>query len=239
MIQKDEFTNWKTRQTAQVYDTDGTIVRAIKEDEETAFVFYKRSRTYGKRLSKQSFCNIYTFKNTDDENTKWHKRIKRAIKCLESSGVNPWLLDVMKGLDKMTYDDVTEISHMWSARHPQKWDDQEYNKAYFKEWFEKYPFLENNGFLNTEYIGGISDAKLKNMSFGFSNTAKLKEEINAALKEKKDYSTGPHRGRAYDHSFYYKAETSNAIYQEEYHGCGNGHYYYALDNRTAIYSEDD
>lgn len=240
MITNIQFDNLKAMQKVQVCDTDGSVARAMKEDEDTVFVFRKGSRKYGRRLSKQSFCNIYTFKNTDDENTKWHKRIKRAIKCLESSGVNPWLLEILKGLNQMTYEEVKELSRLWSSRESSKWSDLDYNKAYFAEWFNKYPFLNDNGFLNTEYIGGVSEVKLKSMSFGYSSySAITKEEIRAAISNKSDYRTGRCVGPSYDHSFSYSAKNNRAVYQEEYHSCGNGHYYYALDHKTAIFGEDD
>ena len=40
-------------------------------------------------------------------------------------------------------------------------------------------------------------------------------------------------------TFEYKADKNKAWYSEEYRGCGNGHYYIAIDENTALFIEND
>jgi hypothetical protein len=75
------------------------------------------------------------------------------------------------------------------------------------------------------------------MNFGrFTNNEQLKI-IKEALKNKKETSAS---GRTnYDVSFSYNPTVQKAWYSEEFRGCGNGHYYLALDATHALFYEDD
>ena len=61
--------------------------------------------------------------------------------------------------------------------------------------------------------------------------------IKAALEHKVESRESARA--SYDVSFSYNPELSKAWYSEEYKGCGNGHYYLALDAAHALFYEDD
>lgn len=88
----------------------------------------------------------------------------------------------------------------------------------------------------------INKAKIKTMIFHRSRwdnakTEHIRQNIAEALKNKTSYQCRGSNG--YDVSFEYDAEKNKAWYSEEYVGCGNGHYYLALDSTHAIYYEKD
>ena len=141
----------------------------------------------------------------------------------------------------MGYDDWKAIK---TINHNITWDQErnattpEQRKAFYGEYAEKYPFLfDENGYIDTDYVYDLSDPKFKSMYFGYSNKF-YKNEIAKALSEKRKYSTG-RVVVSYDNSFEYNPEKNKAWYSEEYRGCGNGHYYLALDGNTAVFYEND
>lgn len=75
------------------------------------------------------------------------------------------------------------------------------------------------------------------MYFGKFDNETEKQTIKEKIQNNENYSTW-HRTN-YDTSFEYNAEKKMAWYSEEYKNCGNGHYYFALDNSTALFCEND
>lgn len=97
-------------------------------------------------------------------------------------------------------------------------------------------------------------AKAKDLSFilwHMSNPAKVKKmyfgkyENESRLQAIKDAFESPYAkfscwGKSgYDVHFEYNPEEKKAWYSEEYKGCGNGHYYIALNATHALFMEDD
>ena len=215
--------------------------RCMRE-ETTIFVFGHGKSKYGRRYSINSFCenfdlSIKTRSVNDDEDTKWHKRIRRAIMCLESSGLWPDLLEKLRNLDTMTLADKKAIHDIYweetGGRHGLS--------AKYDEYKKKYPFVfakgsDGNDYVVTFYIWEQSEVKLKSMYFGRANKH-VKELIKKALVGREKYSV---RQRvSYDVSFAYDPDKNAAWYSEEYRNCGNGHYYIALDENTAWFCEND
>ena len=236
-------------------DLTGKDARAVKENTETVFVFLPGKRRYGRRINQKIFCDYYSLKakKQTDENTTWHKRIKRAIKALTVSGLWPNILEILTNLDKMTYEDKKEIAEIYWKYNPKyvRSDDSEEVKqliikdnqakveSLFGDYITKYPFIfTGNGYVDTDYFWEMSEVKLKSMYFGKYQNDRYKSRIKEALESKTSYSTGRVQVN-YDNSFSYDAETNKAWYSEEYRNCGNGHYYLALDENTALFVEDD
>lgn len=86
------------------------------------------------------------------------------------------------------------------------------------------------------YMDG--NAKIKKMYFGKYSNEKYLREINIALETKTKYSSGRCEA-SYDVSFEYSPEQNKAWYSEEFRGCGNGHYYLALNSTHALFYEND
>lgn len=117
--------------------------------------------------------------------------------------------------------------------------------------FEYDKFTES-GKRNTEFAREIADWNVKRMDFrrisdGDSVNEYYRAEILRSMTNGENYRTGRISGRKYDVSFQLdNGHTENnsdgikrAWYSEEYRGCGNGHYYLAIDHERAIYYEKD
>lgn len=114
------------------------------------------------------------------------------------------------------------------------WDyarkDPEINRR-VEEILKKYPCLENSFFQ-----GGLGFCQTKSMYFGWNNKL-YKEQIKNRIKSREKFTA---RARtSYDVSFEYEPDKKMAWYSEEYKDCGNGHYYLAINESTAIFVEDD
>ncbi len=223
----------------ECYDEKGELRRAIKENDNTVFVYGKRKRIYGRRLSKEWFLYMYEIKPETEkksEEDKWKGRINRAIKCLSTSGLWPELLPKLRNMLKLSYNDKKEIL---DAFHEHWTVDP---TPVYEKHIEKYPFMFNkkdDGKITVDsfYIFEMSDVTLKSMYFGKWRNDTEKANIKENLKNKKDYSVRTRTN--YDVSFSYDAENNKAWYSEEYKDCGNGHYYLALDHNTAWFCEND
>lgn len=93
------------------------------------------------------------------------------------------------------------------------------------------------GYENRDKSRDIYQCKTKSIYFGKFNNDIEKYEIADALANERPYYTRVQAG--YDVSFQYDPKTKHAWYSEEYRGCGNGHYYIALDANMALFVEDD
>jgi len=83
----------------------------------------------------------------------------------------------------------------------------------------------------------IYPLKIKKMNFDKYSNGDKSERIERAMQKRTQISI---RGRtSYDISFEYDPEKNMAWYSEEYRDCGNGHYYLALNNKYAVFWEDD
>lgn len=81
------------------------------------------------------------------------------------------------------------------------------------------------------------DCITKSMYFGKFWNAQKKQMIKDCMDKKESvrFSTRVN----YDVSFEYDADKNRAWYSEEYRNCGNGHYYLAIDENTALFYEND
>lgn len=223
---------------------DTNKLRFQKENDNIVFVYAKGMKTRGYRYSLEYFLDNYhlLIDSNEEKDKKWHKRIARAIKCLEKSGLWTDKLIFFKNLYKMTLADKNALSEIyWSDSNRYNMSNNIQTKEY-EPYIEKYPFVfikADDGIfeLNTNYIWESSNCKLKSMYFGKGQNAFVKKEIIEAVKNKRNYNFNTRVN--YDVSFEYDANKNMAWYSEEYKDCGNGHYYLALDENTALFCEDD
>lgn len=212
--------------------------RAVREDVDHVFVFLKGKRKYGRRYLNADFLMDYQLIEKKDETEEWHRRIRRAIRCLEKSGLWTDKLPVLHNMLLMTWEDHQEINKQyWDSPRPVDFTTSEWDI-----WFQKYPFIkvyDNAGvpYIDNTYFWDGSDVKLKSMYFGRLNQLH-KEDIKQSIQEKRTCNL--YRiPVGYDVTFNYNPNLNKAWYAEEYRGCGNGHYYIALDHNTAWFMEDD
>jgi hypothetical protein len=221
------------------YEKDEHITVRCKKEDTSIFVYAHGRSRYGYRYSFTSFADRYDLK-AEKKTTKktpteeWHGRISRAIKCLEKSGLWADLLVQLRNMLTMTYEDREYI------RLNCAWNEE--STDLINRYEKKYPFLfytAENGkkYVNSAYIYEMSEITLKPMYFGKYANKKVKEEIAENIANKTEYKYSCRV--SYDVSFSYDPKIGKAYYSEEYRDCGNGHYYLALDNNTALFCEDD
>lgn len=212
---------------------DNTTHRCCIESDGNIFVYARNKKSYGQRFGEEQFLRQFTPLMSNDENTQWKKRLKRAVKLCRESGLWADIAIVWDNLYKyVTLDEKRKIYDM-------SWDNREAAVAYCKE---HYPFMiktdsDGSEYLNTDYLWELSRCELKSMYFGYNN-AEEKEQIRKAISEHRQY-TVPRIQINYDVSFSYNPDSNRAFYSEEYKNCGNGHYYLALNHSTAVFCEND
>ena len=222
--------------------------RCVVENKINVFIYSYGKTKYGSRVDKEYFAkhyNIFVPPSKIDENTAWQRRMKRAIKCLESSGLwtdikNMFVKLLYSGMTLQEKSEIYELYWKYECTSKEISEDEKV-KAYIP-YLRRFPFVfyeddNENLHINTEYISELSDCKLKSMYFGKYANKCIKDGLQQAIKNKTDYSAG--QTVSYDVSVNYQAKDNKAWYSEEYRNCGNGHYYLALDHSTALYYEDD
>lgn len=215
--------------------------RAVKENENYIFVLKAKSRKYGNRYLIDDFIKRFDFtigntKNEKNETTIWHNRLKRAIKCMEQSGLWETIKQKYQNLLTITHEEKQAIYDLYWQEHMNN------TKGLIDLLKDKYSFMiktnkNNEEYIDTDYIWELSECKLKSMYFGKFDNETEKQTIKEKIQNNENYSTW-HRTN-YDTSFEYNAEKKMAWYSEEYKNCRNGHYYFALDNSTALFCEND
>ncbi|MFA5395085.1 MAG: hypothetical protein WC346_03610 [Methanogenium sp.] len=209
-----------------------------------------RIARYARRLHKRGYAIddlsriiVEDKKRIKTPEQKWNESWFKVSKRLEKSGLYEDLLkNVHLGLEigyekiQLAYNLYWEDDKNLSYVENQKRRDEEIKNLDERLLIDSHP--------NTEIIWYMKyPAKVKKMNFGkprwddgSTNKEKL-QLIAKALKEKKEVSVGGRNG--YDISFSYNPKINKAWYSEEYRGCGNGHYYLALDATHALFYEDD
>lgn len=237
MVQKEQLENIKTREKFLAFNKYNELCRCMKE-EETVFVYAKGRKHYGWRLSNADFMNGYTLKESKTTpNEQWKKRLKRAIKCMDESGLWANIKEVYENL--FNYVSLEDKNAIYSSLD---WNDtEEERQAKVEQVKAKYPFMirtdkDGKEYIDSDYIYELSDCKLKSMYFGWNNQ-NIKERIQKDIETKTDCHYAERVN--YDVSFSYDAENKKAWYSEEYRDCGNGHYYLALNNSVAVFCEND
>ncbi len=217
-------------------------LRFMREDDNTVFVFARGSKSRGFRRDNDTFIKYYDAEDydaiKDKRNKKFYADLKKASNKLQMSGL--WddykeVLDNLLTVDPADKDDIVEL---WLNSVNNR-----SNTAYYDDYAEKYPFMfskNKEGVYKADYtyldLMNRKKLGLKSMYFGKS-TKDEKIEIKCAIEDRRPYST---RARtSYDVSFDYDPGKGKAWYSEEYKDCGNGHYYIALDESTALFIEND
>lgn len=213
--------------------------RAMKEEDGRIFVFSKGKRKFGWRYRPEEFLLFYTdFRIPDQDEKAWKKRIAKASRKLETSGLWPEIKTYLDNLLKISLSDWKDMrSIYWGTPYNQ-------NRAQaLASYHEKYPFMfsqDEDGelYISSDYFSDLAICKTKAMYFGKYENRMIKEQIKEAMEEKRTFTSGRIQAN-YDVSFEYRPEKQMAWYSEEYRNCGNGHYYIALDANTALHLEDD
>ncbi len=233
-----EFKDLKPYQKFLVREkSSGETYRAMKESDDNAFVYAKGKRSRGYRMMADTFCTWYELLPQKDPGEAWKRRVKKVTQKLETSGLWPDLLKMFRNLMFMDYADRERIKEIERTLDYNPERTEEDYKVIFGEFWDKYPFMFGPSGADWFYLYSMSDANTKSMYFGKTYNIAIKERIKEALELKKELKESAKAG--YDVSFQYEPDRNKAWYSEEYRGCGNGHYYLAIDATTALFCEDD
>jgi len=201
-----------------------------------------RSRRRGSYLNSEKIIS-YKLPKKPDIKRKWERSIDRAIGMLEESGLWGNMLKNLKVAREVGYEKLQEAHRLY-------WRDEDginsceeqdkRNANAIERIIDKrlvYITDDNRKLANTDIIWYMNTPlKIMKMVFSqYGNDERLKQ-ITEAIKNKKKYTeTGYYQ---YDNSFEYNGE-DKAWYSREFRGCGNGHYYLALNGTHAVFYEDD
>lgn len=221
------------------YKTDGTK-RAVRfaKSHGSLIAMLRRSRKYGQYVDKyylRYFSSIEIKSKTPvSEEEKWRKSWTQVRDRLAKSGLwQDWLKEIDDALEigmdkiKQAYTaywdgDLDQETERVKAVEPRLIDINKDGKEYPRTnilWYMNKP------------------AKIKKMYFGKYDNERNLAQIAAGMERKTPVKVW---GKAsYDVSFEYNPELNKAWYSEEYRGCGNGHYYLAVDATHAVFYEDD
>lgn len=217
---------------------DKKKLRFCREEENSYFVFLPRSRSKGWRFTKEDFLKKYDPKipTPEEEDAAWRKRMRKAVRLMKASNLWAPIRKVFENLLNVSMEDYREMKKIYLDYDLT----QEGRKQKLLAFREKYPFLFNeDGYISTtDYFYEVSECRLKPMYFGKFDNLRIKEEIDASLRNQTFYMTGRIPVN-YDVSFEYQPKYQRAWYSEEYRNCGNGYYYLALDHNTALFYEKD
>jgi hypothetical protein len=228
---------------AKIHYKDGTIEnrRVYKGDGNTSVAIYakrKRNRGYWLHNFDGQITGIEPIiVGKKSETDVWRKSWEKALKMLEGSGMWEDLQgEIRAGLD-IGFDKIKQVYEMYSIA---PYDDQ----AVLKEIQQIDTRLVNTNddgrlYLNTSIVWRMDvPARIKKMYFGKRVSGDYLRQIAEAMQNKQTLHL-PRVKAGYDVTFEYNAERNTAWYSEEYRGCGNGHYYLALNETHALFCEDD
>ena len=217
-------------------------IRVFRMDE-TVYRYKKGSAHRGYQFSFYDVVKVLPVLTRKSKNQKWADGWKKVKSRLQKSGL--WE-EIVKDIDialdvgfetvvaayRFTLENPAEIQHL-------PYEEREKIKnAAFKEKFPKLTMA--SGCTNASIIWYMNVIpKVKKMRFDKQTCHNdfILSQIKNAMDKKMEYRTSG--VCQYDISFSYKPDEKKAWYSEEFRGCGNGHYYLALDETHALFYEDD
>lgn len=184
--------------------------------------FYPRSQTKGSVILTDNILSIKPKCNNSSEISCCRNNLRLVVKYLTASGLWEPMLNGAKLLQTLS-DDVLLSMKDWDGYH---------NKA-------KELFTDDVKWFGSECFHNLFSKKIKTMNFMSYDREyqrrRLKESIGK--KEKLTYRWRKNYDNHYEVNFF--EDYARGWYSEEYKGCGNGHYYFMLDESHALFGEDD
>ena len=195
------------------------------------------SRKFGQPL--EDITGVISIKPVakQDADTKWFSSVTKAVKMLERSGLWPEVLANLRTALLVGRAKI-KLAYEASCVHPEGVANvYPLRLAGVKAVDERLVKVTSEGEVySTEILWYMAEPlRIKKMYFGTDSAYKIIEIANA-LASKTVFKTSGES--SYDVSYSYDGD-SKAWYSEEFRGCGNGHYYLALDESHAMFYEDD
>lgn len=185
--------------------------------------FIPRSRTKGTILYIDNISMIKVQETDNNAIDCCRNNLKNVIKYLTASGL--WEPMLSGANFFLTLDDETLLSmRTWDGYY------KVMNDATQKQgiqWF------------GMDCFANLFTRKIKTANFHNYDRVLQKERLSQAIANKTGIRHNWRKG--YDNSLEVRLDDDylKGWYSEEYKGCGNGHYYFLLDNCHVLYAEDD
>lgn len=189
------------------------------------YYFAKGSRSRGYVLAKniiENWQSLDIANNAPEVNLR--KSMTTAVKYLNASGLWENLRTSMEYLLSLSDSELKKVYELAV---------NDYNA--YNEYCEK-----NNIKLSVDEIHGLSRRLIKSINYRSWERDDLREQFANAISNKTNYSYRWQNG--YDNLIECKLGDDGVMrawYSEQYRGRGNGHYYLALDERHAMFCEND
>lgn len=186
--------------------------------------FIHRSRTRGRMISVHGIIGIEPKTNTDTSGIrKCRNNLKNVVKYLTASGFWSPMLNGAKYLLSLSDEELIAMC---------SWE--QYHKVMNAELSEK-----GIQWFGSDCFSNMFHRSIKTMNFDRYDRHFQKRLIAENVANRVNCS---HRWtNGYDNSYEIRFDEKyiRGWYSEEYRGCGNGHYYFLLDECHAIFGEDD
>jgi hypothetical protein len=232
---------------AKFYHVNGEVTteRLFKKDWMIC-VFKKGSSRKGYRLDDYQLSYLKKIEiipeKKIDLSVTWRKKMLEVKTRLEISGLWPDMLKDINTALEVGFENLNKAYRIMEQRREDKdySENQSLNTGELKAFeprlvdeYEPGKWAQNTSIM--WYMARVPKVKKMNFGEGSVNEYHL-NIIKEGLASKSKTNT---EGRtSYDVSFEYDG-INKAWYSEEYHNCGNGHYYLALDTTHALFYEDD
>lgn len=182
-----------------------------------------RNRGFGVSPLRVMEWESITTPETKPVAEKLRKTMKTVVKYLSASGLWKSIRTSMEFLLSLTDDELTKIYEMCMT------SSNDYRK-----------FCEDNDLhITADELWSLANKSLKTINYHSWEKEQIRERFAKSIADKTEYRHRWEKG--YDNSIECGARGDDmcAWYSEEYRGCGNGHYYLALDARHALFVEND
>ena len=222
----NELKNYVCKYNGKTFDVvyvDGTKAtkRLFVSDSNNLCEFMPRSRRKGYVISLHNISEISL--RTNDDMATFRRNLKNVIKYLSKSGFWSKMLMGAQFFSMMSDDELNTLKD-WDAYHAVMTEELRHRGI---AWFGFDCFIN------------MFTTPIKTMNFHSYEREHKKAIILKNISERND---DKYRWRkSYDNSYEIKfcEDMVRAWYSEEYRNCGNGHYYYLLDECHVLFGEDD
>lgn len=185
--------------------------------------FANRSRTKGRIISTIGIISIKPMLHTDETEIRMcRNNLKNVVKYLSASGLWQPMLDSAKYFLTLS-DDVLLSMRTWDGYYKV----MDSLKGQGIQWF------------GMDCFANLFITPIKTMRLNRYDREFHKNRINQTFVNKDNISHSWRNG--YDNSYEVRFDNDypRGWYSEQYKGCGNGHYYFLLDNCHALFGEND
>lgn len=201
---------------------DGTKVenRMFISANDKICVFKSRSRTLGYPISLSNVKDIY-LKNQNEEIELCRRNLKNIVKYLTASGLWQKQLNGVKYLLSLSDNELKALAY-------------DYNNVFNDE-------LKAQGidFFGMDCFCDLFGKKIKTINWEAYEKEYQTNNISKAINDKINYHYQWRKN--YDNRIELNFDNNEprGWYSEEYKGCGNGYYYYLLDEKHVLFGEKD